>query len=118
MPDWSKSLFETPGNLRFGRKIGQRHLAGSRPDYGPLLVKKSLKLKKGDAILKTIFPFKTEQLLIIGRIEITSAAINLLMRHRINTVFLHRNGRFNGRLTIPPGKKCFFAAASIPISGR
>lgn len=77
-------------------------------DYGRLMKKGDvLQLKKGDDILKTIFPFKTEQLLIIGRIEITSAAINLLMRHRINTVFLHRNGRFNGRLTFPQGKNVF-----------
>jgi len=77
-------------------------------DYGRLMKKGDvLQLKKGDDILKTIFPFKTEQLLIVGRIEITSAAINLLMRHRINTVFLHRNGRFNGQLTFPKGKNVF-----------
>ncbi|MBN2809758.1 MAG: CRISPR-associated endonuclease Cas1 [Deltaproteobacteria bacterium] len=78
-------------------------------DYGRLVKNGDvLQLRKGDDLLKTIFPFKTEQLVIIGRIEITSAAINLLMRHQIDTVFLHRNGKFNGK----------FAFASAPIRFR
>ena len=57
-------------------------------NYGRLVKKGDvLQLRKGDDLLKTIFPFKTEQLVIVGRIEITSAAINLLMRHQIDTVF-------------------------------
>ncbi len=77
-------------------------------DYGRLVKRgEVLQLRKGEDILKTIFPFKTEQLVIIGRIEITSAAINLLMRHRIDTVFLHRNGRFNGKFAFASGKNVF-----------
>ena len=77
-------------------------------DYGRLIKKGDvLQLRKGDDLLKTIFPFKTEQLVIIGRIEITSAAINLLMRHQIDTVFLHRNGRFNGKFAFASGKNVF-----------
>ncbi len=77
-------------------------------DYGRLIKRgEVLQLRKGEDLLKTIFPFKTEQLIIIGRIEITSAAINLLMRHRIDTVFLHRNGRFNGKFAFATGKNVF-----------
>ena len=77
-------------------------------DYGRLVKKGDvLHLRKGDDLLKTIFPFKTEQLVIIGRIEITSAAINLLMRHQIDTVFLHRNGKFNGKFAFASGKNVF-----------
>jgi len=77
-------------------------------DYGRLVKRGDvLQLRKGDDLLKTIFPFKTEQLVIIGRIEITSAAINLLMRHQIDTVFLHRNGRFNGKFAFASGKNVF-----------
>jgi len=77
-------------------------------DYGRLVKKGDvLQLRKGEDLLKTIFPFKTEQLVIVGRIEITSAAINLLMRHQIDTVFLHRNGRFNGKFAFASGKNVF-----------
>jgi CRISPR-associated protein Cas1 len=77
-------------------------------DYGRLIKRgEVLQLRRGDDLLKTIFPFKTEQIVVIGRIEITSAAINLLMRHRIDTVFLHRNGRFNGKFAFATGKNVF-----------
>jgi CRISPR-associated protein Cas1 len=77
-------------------------------DYGRLVKNGDvLQLKRGDDLLKTIFPFKTELLLILGKVEITSAAINMLMRHRINTVFCHRNGRFNGRIEFQRGKNVF-----------
>ena len=77
-------------------------------DYGRLIKRGDvLQLRKGDDLLKTIFPFKTEQLVVVGRVEITSAAINLLMRHRIDTVFLHRNGKFNGKFAFATGKNVF-----------
>ncbi|MCK4501530.1 MAG: CRISPR-associated endonuclease Cas1 [Desulfuromonadales bacterium] len=83
-------------------------------DYGRLVKKGDvLLLRKGDDLLKTIFPFKTEQLVIIGRIEITSAAINLLMRHQIDTVFLHRNGKFNGKFAFASGKNVFLRQKQI-----
>ena len=77
-------------------------------DYGRLIKRgEVLQLRKGDDLLKTIFPFKTEQMVVIGRVEITSAAIHLLMRHQIDTVFLHRNGRFNGKFAFATGKNIF-----------
>lgn len=77
-------------------------------NYGRLIKKGDvLLLKKENDILKTIFPFKTEQLIIIGKIEITSPAMNLLMRHNIDTIFLGSNGRYNGKLAFQTGKNVF-----------
>jgi len=76
---------------------------------GGKLVKKGevLQLKKDNDILNTIFPFKTDLLFIIGRIEITSAAIKFLMKHKIETVFLSKNGKFNGKIDFQTGKNIF-----------
>lgn len=51
-----------------------------------------------------IFPHQTNQLVIQGNADLTSAAIKLLMKHGIQTVFLNKNGRFNGRVDFGPRK--------------
>ena len=66
-----------------------------------------LQLKKDKDVLNTVFPFKTDLLFIIGRVEITSAAIKFLMRQKIETVFLNNNGRFNGKIDFQIGKNIF-----------
>ncbi|HRQ69254.1 MAG TPA: CRISPR-associated endonuclease Cas1, partial [bacterium] len=77
-------------------------------DWGRLVKSgEVLQLKKENDILKTIFPFKTEQLVVIGQIEITAAAMRFLMRHQIDTIFLGSNGRFNGRIDFQTGKNVF-----------
>jgi len=77
-------------------------------DHGKLIKKgEVLQLKRDEDVLNTIFPFKTNHLFIIGRIEITSAAIKFLMRHKIETVFLNKNGRFNGKIDFQTGKNVF-----------
>ncbi|MHB1661192.1 MAG: CRISPR-associated endonuclease Cas1 [bacterium] len=74
-------------------------------DYGKLVKNGDvLQFKKGDDIFKTVFPFKTEQLIIMGNIEITSPALRMLMRHNIDSVFLSNNGKFNGKITFQDGK--------------
>ncbi len=55
----------------------------------------------------TIFPYKTEQLIFIGSVEITGQALSLLMKHKIDTVFLSRNGRFNGRIVFGDSKNVY-----------
>jgi len=55
----------------------------------------------------TIFPFKTEQLVFLGGVEITGQALSLIMRYKIDTVFLNRNGRFNGRLSFGDSKNVY-----------
>jgi CRISP-associated protein Cas1 len=61
-----------------------------------------------DGTVTIIFPFKTEQLVIIGDITITGAALRLLMKFRIETVFLNRNGIFNGKLEFQDNKNVLF----------
>ncbi|GAB4339881.1 MAG: type I-C CRISPR-associated endonuclease Cas1c [Calditrichia bacterium] len=68
---------------------------------------KKLVLHLDEHTARSIFPFKTEQLVLIGNIEITSPALKLLMHHRINTVFINKNGKFNGRLDFQAGKNVF-----------
>jgi len=70
--------------------------------------------KKGDTLIfecsdytSTIFPFRTENLVFIGKVDLTAAALNLLMKHQIDTVFLSSNGRFNGKLVFSEKKNVF-----------
>lgn len=74
-------------------------------NYGKLYKKgETLQFSYGEGTVSTIFPYKTEQLVFIGNVEITGPALKLLMRHKINSVFLNKNGRFNGRLIFEEGK--------------
>jgi CRISPR-associated protein Cas1 len=76
--------------------------------YGRLVRKgQVLEFRVGEDIRNTIFPFKTEQLVIIGKVDITSSAMRLLMNHQIDTVFLSKNGRFAGKLAFQTGKNVF-----------
>lgn len=77
-------------------------------DFGKLVKKGDvLELRRESDLLKKIFPFKTDQLIILGEIEITSPALKLLMRHNIDTVFLGTNGRFNGKIAFQENKNVF-----------
>lgn len=67
----------------------------------------TLQLEAHDGTLTTIFPYKTEQLIILGNVEITGSALNVLMRKGIDTVFLGKNGRFNGKLVFQQKKNVF-----------
>lgn len=67
----------------------------------------ALHLWYGDGTTSTIFPFKTEQLVIIGNIEITSQALKILMHNQIDTVFLNKNGKFCGRLAFQDSKNVY-----------
>ena len=68
----------------------------------------TIQLHSPDGTITTIFPYKTEQLIIIGSIEITGAALRLLMRYNLDTIFLGKNGRFNGKLVFQESKNVFF----------
>ena len=70
--------------------------------------------KKGDTLIfecqdytSTIFPFRTDSLVFIGRVDLTAGALALLIKHQIDTVFLSSNGRFNGKLTFSEKKNVF-----------
>lgn len=64
----------------------------------------TLQLTLDENTTKTIFPFKTEQLVLIGNIDISTPALKFLMHREIDTVFMNKNGRFNGRLSFKSGK--------------
>ena len=67
--------------------------------------------KSGDTLqmasengVTTIYPHRIDQLVLLGRTEITSHALKLLMLHNIDTVFISSSGRFNGKLVFQSGK--------------
>jgi len=60
-----------------------------------------------DGTITTIFPFKTNQIVVLGNMEITGSALRLLMRHGIDTVFLGTNGRFHGKLVFQESRNVF-----------
>lgn len=60
-----------------------------------------------DGTITIIFPYKTEQLIIMGNVEITSAALKLLMKYNLDTVFLNKNGKFNGKIVFQESKNVF-----------
>lgn len=66
-----------------------------------------LEARKDGSLYNTIFPYRTEQLVVFGGVELSRSAINLLLKHQINTVFLSVNGRYNGELVPPIGKNVF-----------
>lgn len=70
--------------------------------------------KKGDTLLfetkdytSTIFPFRTDSLVLVGKIDITSGALSVIMKNQIDTVFLSSNARFNGKLVFSEKKNVF-----------
>lgn len=67
----------------------------------------TLQLTHHDGTISTIFPFKTEQLVILGSVEITGGALRTLMRHGIETIFLSSNGKFQGKLVFQESKNVF-----------
>lgn len=71
-------------------------------------------LKRGDALQlvregekRTIYPHRTDRLIVMGNVEFSSSALRLLMREQVDTIFLGRNGRFNGRIDFQEGKNVF-----------
>jgi CRISPR-associated protein Cas1 len=58
----------------------------------------SLLLYRGDALAHRIRLGTVEQLLLFGRVEVTSAALALLARKEIDVVFLSRQGYYRARL--------------------
>lgn len=67
----------------------------------------TLQVADRDGTVRSIFPHKTEQLLIVGNVEFTGQALKLLMHHKIDTVFMGKNGRYNGKLAFNESKNVF-----------
>ncbi|OJF75744.1 MAG: CRISPR-associated endonuclease Cas1 [Treponema sp. CETP13] len=68
-------------------------------DYGKLSKENETLLFFQDDGTKTIlFPFKTEQLVLMGNISITGGAFRLIHKYKIPITFLSSNGKFNSKL--------------------
>lgn len=65
---------------------------------------------------KTIlFPYKTSELILIGKVTITGDAIRLLARYKIPVLILLRNGKFQGKLTFGESKNVFLRQKQYAI---
>lgn len=69
-----------------------------------------------DGTITKVFPYKTEQLVILGNVELTGPALKLLMHHNVDTVFMGKNGRFNGKLAFQQGKNVFIRKKQYLLS--
>lgn len=68
-------------------------------DYGKLSKEKETLIFYQDDGTKTIlFPFKTEQLILMGNISVTGGAFRLIHKYKIPVTFLSSNGKFNSKL--------------------
>jgi len=77
-------------------------------DHGKLTKKDdALQFYGADGTERKIFIHRTDRIIISGTVEITGSALKLIMRHQIDTVFLSKNGRYNGKLEFSDGKNVF-----------
>lgn len=77
-------------------------------DYGKLGKRdEALSFVSGSGDERRIFIHRTDRLIILGSVEISASALKLLMRNKIETVFLSKNGMFNGKLEFQDGKNVF-----------
>ncbi len=85
-------------------------------DYGKLSKRdETIVFTQPDGTSTILFPFKTEQLVLIGRISISADALRLLTKHKIPTTFLSSNGKFNGRLSFGDKKNVFLRQKQFRI---
>lgn len=54
-----------------------------------------------------LLPNKLTQIVVIGRLELTGSSINTIMNHKIPVIFLHKNGKYNGKLIFDNSKNTF-----------
>ena len=67
----------------------------------------TLVFSKPDGSTQVLFPFKLEQLMLIGKISISGDALRMLSKYRIPVSFISTNGYFNARLVYANNKNVF-----------
>lgn len=82
-----------------GKSIYVIHDAGRVGKEGESLYFQNFKGEK-----KLIHPELIDRLVVIGKVEISNAALKIIMERRIETAFLNKNGRFNAKLQFELGK--------------
>lgn len=75
-----------------------------------------LLVRQGNETLHTVFPHRTEQLVLAGNITLTQPAVALLTEENIDTVFLRANGRYLGRLVGAEPKNAALRFAQFALS--
>lgn len=85
-------------------------------DYGKLGKRdEALSFQSGSGDERRIFLHRTDRLIILGSVEISASALKLIMRNKVETVFLSKNGRFNGKLEFQEGKNVFLRKRQYDI---
>ena len=67
----------------------------------------TLIFSKPDGTTQVLFPFKVEQLMLIGKVSISGDALRMLSKYRIPVSFISTNGYFNARLVYANNKNMF-----------
>jgi CRISPR-associated protein Cas1 len=85
-------------------------------DYGKLGKKEeSLCFTSYDGMEMRIFLHRTDRIIITGAVEMSSAAFRMLMKHKIDTIFLSKNGKFNGKIEFQEGRNVFLRKRQYQI---
>lgn len=85
-------------------------------DYGKLSKKdETIVFSQVDGTNTILFPFKTEHLVLMGRVSISADALRLLTKYKISTTFLSSNGKFNGKLSFGDSKNIFLRQKQFRI---
>lgn len=85
-------------------------------DYGKLSKRdETIVFSQPDGTNTILFPFKTEHLVIIGKVSISADAMRLLTKYKIGTTFLSSNGKFTGKLSFGDSKNIFLRQRQFRI---
>lgn len=85
-------------------------------DYGKLGKKdETIIFSQPDGTSTILFPYKTEHLVLIGKVSISADAFRLLTKYKIPVTFLSSNGKFTGKLTFGDSKNIFLRQKQFRI---
>ena len=77
-------------------------------DYGKLSKKdETIVFSQADGTNTILFPFKTEHLVLMGRVSISADALRLLTKYKISKTFLSSNGNLMENLVLATVKIFF-----------
>ena len=85
-------------------------------DYGKLSKRdETIVFSQPDGTSTILFPFKTEHLVVMGKVSISADALRLLTKYKIGTTFLSSNGKFTGKLSFGDSKNIFLRQRQFRI---
>lgn len=87
-------------------------------DHGKLAKRdETIVFSQPDGTSTILFPFKTEHLVVVGKISVSAEALRLLMKYKIGVTFLSSNGKFTGKLSFGDSKNVFLRQRQFGILG-